>query len=146
VTLVIGVGNPWRRDDAAGLVVADAAGGARHEGDATGLVERWAGAAHVVVVDAAASGAPPGTVRRFVVGEDPLPFAALRSSTHAFGVGDAIELGRALGRLPARMEVYAIEGGDFSAGAGLTPEVERAARALAAQLGLSARRDRTGGR
>jgi hydrogenase maturation protease len=144
VTLVIGVGNPRRHDDAAGLVVADATGGARHEGDATGLVDRWATAGHVVVVDAAASGAPPGTVGHFVVGEDPLPFAALRSSTHAFGVGDAIELARVLNRLPARLELYAIEGGDFSAGAGLTPAVERAAQALAARL--SAARDRTGGR
>lgn len=134
MTLVIGVGNPWRRDDAAGLLVADAVGGVRHEGDATVLMERWAGERHVVIVDAAFSGAAPGTVSRFDASAAPLPERSLRSSTHAFGVHDAIELARTLGRLPERVEVYAIEGADFSAGHAMTPAVEHATRTLAERL------------
>ena len=91
----------WRGDDAAGLEVARRAGGVEHEGDATRLLDAWAGADDVVVVDAAASGAPPGTLRWFDASAAPLPAAQLRSSTHAFGVADAIELARALGA-PAR--------------------------------------------
>jgi hydrogenase maturation protease len=140
--IVIGVGNAWRGDDAAGLAVARrlrvlAPPGVdvrEHEGEASGLVEAWAGADSVVVVDASASGAAAGTVRRFDAAAAPLPASALRSSTHAFGVPEAIELARALGRLPARLDVYAVEGERFEAGAALTPAVADAVEALACAL------------
>jgi hydrogenase maturation protease len=109
-------------------------GGLEHEGDCTRLVDAWDGQEEVAVVDAAASGAPPGTIHLIDAGAGPLPAAMLRSSTHAFGVADAIELARALGRLPPRLRVYAIEGADFAIGAGLSPEVERSAQALAREL------------
>ena len=140
--ILIGVGNGWRGDDGAGLAVARrvrelAPAGVEVrevEGDATALVDAWAGAEHVVVVDAAASGAAPGTVRRFDAGARALPVRALRSSTHAFGVSDAVELARALGRLPDRLDVYAIEGASFTAGERLSPAVERAVAELASEL------------
>jgi hydrogenase maturation protease len=145
--ILIGVGNAWRGDDGAGLAVArrvrelsPAGVEVREvEGDATALVEAWSGAEGVVVVDAAESGAPPGTVRRFDARTRPLPARSLRSSTHAFGVADAVELARALDRLPARLDVYAIEGASFTAGKRLSPAVERAVDELAASL-ASARR------
>jgi hydrogenase maturation protease len=73
------------------------------------------------------SGAAPGTVHRFEVAERPLP-AGLRSSTstHAVGIGEAIELARALGRLPSRLVVYAVEGQCFEAGATLSGAVAAA--------------------
>jgi hydrogenase maturation protease len=140
--MVIGVGNRWRGDDGAGLAVArrlrelsPAGVEVRElEGDATALVETWAGTERVVVVDAAESGAPAGTVRRFDAGTGPLPARSLRSSTHAFGVSDAVELARALGRLPGRLDVYAIEGASFTAGDRLSPDVERAVDELATAL------------
>jgi hydrogenase maturation protease len=109
------------------------------EGDATALVDAWSGAEHVVVVDAAQSGAAPGTVRRFDARSQPLPVRTLRSSTHAFGVSDAVELARSLGRLPGRLEVYAIEGASFVAGDRLSPSVERAVAEVAGELGASRR-------
>ena len=147
-TLVIGVGNAWRGDDGAGLAVARRLRELSPpyvdvraiEGDATSLMDAWAGADRVVVVDAAQSGAAPGSVRRFDAHAAALPVRALRSSTHAFGVPDAIELARALGRLPAMLDVYAIEGASFAAGDGLTPPVERAAEALAVALGARSAR------
>lgn len=132
--MVIGVGNRWAGDDAAGLAVARRVGGRELEGDPASLLDAWAGADDVVVVDAAASGAPPGTIRRFDAGAGPLPARSLRSSSHAFGVPDAIELARALGRLPPRLEVYAIEGASFGAGAALSGPVERAVDELVAAL------------
>jgi hydrogenase maturation protease len=130
---VIGVGNAWRRDDGAGVAVAAALGGTCTDQPGR-LLDLWANAAHVIVVDAAASGAAPGTIHRFDVTSAPLPASIARSSTHTFGVADAIELARALGRLPARMDVYAIEGADYTAGEGLTPAVARAAETLANEL------------
>jgi hydrogenase maturation protease len=140
--LVIGVGNPWRGDDGAGLAVtrrlrelSPAGVEVREiEGDATALMDVWAGADRVVVIDAAQSGAPPGTVRRFDAHAKALPARLLRSSTHAFGVPEAIELARALGRLPATVDVYAIEGASFATGDRLTPSVEQATETLAAAL------------
>jgi hydrogenase maturation protease len=129
---VIGVGNAWRRDDGAGPAVASALGGTSTD-DPSRLLDLWADAAHVIVVDACASGAPAGTVGRFDAAAGPLP-AGIGSSTHAFGVADAVELARTLDRLPAALEVYAIEGADFGAGPGLTPAVERAVVHLIREL------------
>ena len=148
--ILIGVGNGWRGDDGAGLAVArrvrelapDGVEVREVEGDATALVDAWSGAGHVVVVDAAQSGAAPGTVRRFDARSQPLPVRSLRSSTHAFGVSDAVELARSLGRLPSRLEVYAIEGASFVAGDRLSPSVERAVAELAGELSASRRSTR----
>jgi hydrogenase maturation protease len=145
--MVIGVGNAWRGDDGAGLAVArrlrelsPAGVEVRElEGDATALVDTWSGAERVVVIDAAESGAPPGTVQRFDARLQPLPVRSLRSSTHAFGVSDAVELARALGRLPDRLDVYAIEGASFTAGEHLSPAVGRAVAELASELSASRR-------
>ena len=140
---VIGVGNQWRRDDAAGLVVArlvrdrgdPGIGVVEHEGEATALLDAWEDAGDVVVVDAVHSGAPPGTVHRVDPLAEPVPPALFRVSSHVLGVADAIELARAVDRLPARLTLYGIEGEDFSLGSGLAPEVERAARRVAARIG-----------
>jgi hydrogenase maturation protease len=138
LTLVVGVGNPWRGDDAAGLVVADRVRAQARgmlvetlEGDVSTLVHLWAGHDEVALVDAASSGAPPGTLHELRHTDGTLQAAALRSSTHAFGVADAVGLAAALERLPARLEIYAIEGGDFSLGASLSPAVARTVDTIA---------------
>lgn len=133
--LVIGVGNPWRGDDGAGIEVAQRAGGVAFEGDGTGLVDAWAGADDVIIVDAAAPGSAPGSIHRFDAAAAPLPADSLRSSSHHFGVADAIELARALDRLPRVLRVYAIEGENFRAGRELSPAVRAAVDALVAELG-----------
>jgi hydrogenase maturation protease len=138
--LVAGVGSPERGDDAAGLAVVRGLAGSvdtlQIVGDATALLDAFAAAAHVVVVDAADSGDPPGTVRRFDARAAPVPDRTRSCSTHALGVPDAIELARALGRLPDRLEVLAIAGADFTLGAPLTPEVRRAVADLTRELAV----------
>jgi len=132
--VVIGVGNAYRGDDAVGLAVAERVRDAvpddvvvlECEQEPTRLVDAWDGADVAVVVDACAGDDAPGTVHRFDAGDGPLPARVFRSSTHAFGVGDAVELSRALGRLPARLVVYGIGGASFVAGAGLSDPVESA--------------------
>ena len=128
--LVIGIGNAARGDDAAGLIAAQRLGGLEHEGESLALLDIWDCAESVVVIDAVRSGAVPGTIHRFDAAE-PLP-ATLRSSTstHAVGLAEAVELARALGRLPAQMTVYGIEGERFEAGTGLTPAVSAAVDAV----------------
>jgi hydrogenase maturation protease len=141
--LIIGVGNEWAGDDAAGVEVArrlaaDAPADmrvVRHDGgDLSMLLDEWGDADAAVVVDAARSGAPAGAVHRFDAACAPLPAHLLRTSTHAFGVAETIELARALGRLPPVLDVYAIEGAVFEAGAPLSPVVERAVERVVAEL------------
>jgi hydrogenase maturation protease len=139
--LVIGVGIDLRGDDGAGIEVVrrlrDRAGQSgievgEQQCEPIELVHTWQGRDAVVLVDTMRSGAPPGTIRRFDASSEPLP-ARLRgsASTHAFGLDQAIELGRALERLPRRVIVFAVEGRTFEAGAPLSDEVQAAAPALA---------------
>ena len=129
--IVIGIGNPDRGDDAAGRAVAQRLHGTvppeveivEHDGEATSLMARLEGAAVAFLIDACASAAPAGTVRRFDVSAVPLPHGAFSLSTHGLGLGEAIELARALGQLPSRCIVYAIEAGSFEAGDPLSPPV-----------------------
>ncbi len=132
--MVVAVGNAFRSDDGAGLAVAERLQGRLPESvrivscelEPSRLIDACEGAASAFVVDAVESGAVPGTLHRFDASRDALPVRLFRSSTHAFGVGDAIELARALGRLPERVVVYGIEGSVFAAGEGLTEPVDAA--------------------
>jgi len=103
-----------------------------YEGEPLGLLELWDGARAAVLVDAIRSGAAPGAIHRLDASCEPIP-ALLRgsSSTHAVGVGEAIELARALDRLPERVVVYGVEGLCFDAGSELSEEVERVIDTLA---------------
>ncbi len=146
--LVAGVGNALRRDDGAGIEVVrrlraagTPAGVELHaeEGEPVGLLDRFAGRDAVVLVDTMRSGAPAGTVRRVDATDEPLPTALTGStSTHAIGLGQAVELARTLGRLPARVVVYAVEGARFDAGRELSAPVAAAVPALVDAVGVEA--------
>lgn len=141
--VVLGIGNPERGDDAAGRQVArllrwrlpEDVEVAEHDGEATALLARLDGAAAAFLIDACTSGAPAGTVRRFDVSAGPLPQAAFGLSTHGFGLAEAVDLARALGQLPPRCVVYAIEGASFAEGAPLSPAVAAAVADVARRLG-----------
>lgn len=137
--MIIGVGNPDRGDDAAGRLAArrlsslglDAV---EHSGEGTALLEAWSGAGRVILIDAVVTGAPPGTITVWDARNVPLPRQAFRGSTHAFGVAEAVELGRALDRLPASLTIYGIEAQQFQPGAGLSPVVSEAVAQLAERI------------
>ena len=137
-TVVIGIGNPLRGDDAAGVVVAERLRPRVPEGvevvscdeEPSRLMEAWEGADRVLLVDTVSSGAAPGTLHRFDASDQAVPARTFRSSTHAIGIADTIELARALGRLPRQVRVYGIEAGGFETGDALTPAVEAAVGVL----------------
>ena len=150
--VVFGIGNLDRGDDAAGRAVAwrlrsfspAHAEILEHDGEGPGLLARLDDAAVAFLVDASASRAAPGTIRRFDVSARPLPDLALGLSTHGFGLATAIELARALGQLPPRCVIYTIEADSFEPGAPLSPAVQVAvaevARRLCAEIGDLAER------
>jgi hydrogenase maturation protease len=136
---VIGIGNAYRGDDAVGLAVAralraDAPAGVdvlELEGEPTSLLGAWEGCDVVWLVDAVSSGSPPGTVHRVDACAGPVPAAFGRTSTHHLGLPEAVELARALARLPARLVVFGVEAESYGAGEGLTPAVEAAVEPVA---------------
>jgi hydrogenase maturation protease len=141
--MVIGVGNVWRRDDAAGILVArklKAQGLTEaevRESPATGtdIYEAWKGAAGAVVVDAVAGGGPPGTIYRFEAHAGGVPLQGFRSSSsHGWGVAEALALGQVFQELPPRLIIYGIEGKDFQPGQEVSPEVAAAIPELAARV------------
>jgi hydrogenase maturation protease len=150
-TVVIGVGNTYRGDDAAGREVASILRKRVHDGlevvvcelEPTRLIDAWEGADVALVADAVASDAEPGTVHRFDATTEALPSREFRSSTHALGIDETIELARALGRLPARIVVFGIEGERFGSGTELSVAartgVERAVELVLEEAGCTSR-------
>jgi len=139
---VIGCGNRHRGDDGAGILVAEQLRqmgfDAKTEGGGTaGLIEAWNGADDVVVVDAVATGATPGTVQLWDGKQLAVPDDHF-GSTHGLGVAEAIALARVLGLLPKHLSVYGIEGRRFDYGDEISPEVERAVNELVRKLAAQA--------
>lgn len=132
--LVIGIGNEYAQDDAAGLLVArrlrqevrDNITIIESGGDGTSLIEVWKGTSSTIVVDAVRSGAEPGRIHRFDAHRKPLPAQPFRGSTHAFGLYEAVELARSLKQLPQKLIVYGIEGQNFMAGSDVSRAVTQA--------------------
>ncbi len=142
--VVIGIGNPYRGDDGAGpevvrrvrerapawVVVVE------HDGEPSGLLDLWENANLAVVVDAVRSSRGEfGRFHRVEVDACAGKFPAVSAvSSHGVGPGDAVELARALDRLPDRLVLYGIEGTRFSPGLGLSPELEPSIAAVAARI------------
>ena len=139
--LVIGIGNDYRSDDGAGLAVARAIQAQNVpwitcrecDGDGTTLLEMWAGARVVILIDATSSGAPLGTIHLFDTLAPSLPTIDLTTflSSHAFGVGEGLRLAQTFHQLPEHLMIYGIEGKTFIAGTTLSPEVTRAVQEVA---------------
>lgn len=117
---IIGVGSPMGDDDI-GWRVIDALSVAEWlqpwmgrgvelislDRPGVALLEELGGAEQVVVIDAMVSGREPGTVAYFK-----WPFSIEEAgllSSHGFGVGEALSLGRVLGTLPPILWVWGVE-------------------------------------
>lgn len=130
--VVIGIGNPYRRDDGVGPAVAAAIDQRAIPGvrvvtgvdDPMSLLDAWSGATLAVLVDAAITNASrPGRVHRVIAGD---ATSAGWVSTHDLDITQALALGQALGRVPDRLVVFAVEAADIGHGIGLTRQVAAA--------------------
>ena len=141
-TAVIGIGNCDRGDDAAGRIVAQLLRGRvpatvrilEHDGEATAVLADLQELREVWVIDAARSGAPPGTIHRIDCSNTNAAVQSGSVSSHGFGVAEAIALARALGTLPPLCIVYAIEAEHFTPGAARSCAVTRAAQEVAERI------------
>jgi hydrogenase maturation protease len=121
-TRILGFGNKDRGDDALGPLAAAELGGAH----ADPLALELAGVRTLICIDAAVTSGVPGRIHRFDASTAPLPAAMDALSSHGFGLAAALELARALGELPPRVIVFAVEGVCFDHGAPLSPAVAAA--------------------
>jgi len=128
--VVIGVGNRWRRDDAAGFEVIDGlreriADGitlVESDGEPTRLLDAFALAPKVIMVDAVVTGAEPGTIHRFTDEELPIQMG-IGQSSHLVQLVETIALGKLLDKLPNGLVLIGIEATDFDNGEGMTRPV-----------------------
>ena len=156
--VLIGIGNPYRRDDGVGPALIEAletAGlpGVRlvtADGEPAALIDAWQDAELAVVVDAVLCEPPqPGPGAPHGLGPGRAGHRAARApagpgrgaaSTHGPGVPDAIRLAEVLGRGPGRLVVFAVEAADLGFGPGLSETVAaslpRLTRAVRAEFGL----------
>lgn len=140
--IVIGLGNPFRGDDACGLLVArrlrDRVTGVARVLDrpvlGPDLLELWEGRMLAVVVDAMQTGRPPGTLHRIEVGTQPLPASLATTSSHGFSLAQAVALGQTLGRMPKRLLLFGIEATSFDPGTPPSPPVEAAVPQMARRI------------
>lgn len=132
--LVIGIGNEFRSDDAAGRAVArklanrDLVGATvlQLDGDAPSLLDAWKGWQSVIVVDAVQSGDQPGVIHRIEADQLGDLDSLTGVSSHGLGLREAVRLAEAIGQLPPGLTIYGIEGKAFHYGYGLSPEVTKA--------------------
>jgi hydrogenase maturation protease len=137
---IIGIGQSLRGDDAAGLA-AVRLWQERYQGNmertnlqvelaelpGIGLLSMFEGARIVILVDAIHSDAKPGTIH--LLSSDELEtFTGGASSAHGWGVAETLSLGQKLmpSSMPEKLLLIGIEGGNFSVGESLSPEVELA--------------------
>lgn len=103
-------------------------------GDCAQLIDLWAGRENVIIIDAAKSGAPTGTIHEFDAINSEIPRGCFIHTSHEFGVAEAVETARILGQLPKNLYVYGIEGKNFGFGEILSSLVEDACKIVARKI------------
>jgi len=130
---IFGIGSPFG-DDRVGWLAAEALQGrfdpaevdvSIHDRPGLRLVTLMQGAALVVLVDAVKSGAAPGSLHR-LGGEGIIKAVARYTSTHGFGLVEAMQLAQRLGELPQKIVLWGVEIGSLAGADDLSPAVREA--------------------
>ncbi|AEY94037.1 hydrogenase maturation protease [Streptomyces hygroscopicus subsp. jinggangensis 5008] len=148
--VVIGVGNPLRGDDGVGPATVEALRGrvpddtvlTVSDGEPARMLDLWRGADTVFVVEALRTRpARPGELHTLTAADaaDAADRTAATASTHALGLGECLALAEALGQLPQRLVVHAMEVADVELGAPLSEAVRSALPELIDRVAASVR-------
>jgi hydrogenase maturation protease len=144
-TVILALGNPLRGDDGVGAAVLEhlSRGAlpntvALLDGGTSGLelVLLLNAYQHVVIIDAAAMGEPPGTWRRFSLAEVRLQAQdmALRGTLHYAGLAEALLLGEALNMLPPQITIFGVQPAATDWEIGLSDAVQAAVPSLSTAI------------
>ncbi|MGD9851161.1 MAG: hydrogenase maturation protease [Nitrospirales bacterium] len=146
---VIGLGNGFRGDDGVGNLVArqllpyQSQAISISEGGLAGLnlLDEMKDTHKLILIDAVSSLSESGTIHRFTFPQDRQTFRAVvwstsATSTHGFGLGEALTLADTLGVLPPQVVIYGIELGTVETGGPLSPKVADAIRSVTDRIAL----------
>ena len=144
---VIGIGNSFAGDDAVGIhVVRKLKEYSLPEIelleaglDGLSLLDDFAAIERGIVIDAVQSSHDAGTIIRLEIPRDlnqlsEFTWSSKTSSTHAFGLEEALTLGNTLGMLPPLLTIYGIELGQLTQGGPLSAKVSESIETVVAQI------------
>ncbi|UCG63175.1 MAG: hydrogenase maturation protease [Candidatus Zixiibacteriota bacterium] len=141
-SLVIGIGNEYRGDDAVGLYILRKLAGLapgkcvlkESPGEAVHLINTWEGYRNVILVDAVRASSAAGTVHRIDAIRQKLPDNWVHHSAHTVSLPEAISLARTLRVMPDSLTIYGIEGTNFEPGSRISQVVKKAADDLIPEI------------
>ena len=144
---IIGLGNPFMGDDAVGVLVArqlrayTAPRICILECGLAGLnlLDEMEEIDTLILIDAVHSHSKVGTILRFTIPQDleeigKLAWGTSASSTHTFGLAEALTLAQTLQILPQHITLYGVELGHIQQGQALSPAVSLAIKALVKRI------------
>lgn len=139
--IVIGIEDPVHHDAAGPAVIARLRQMplppvvlARSDGNALDLIEKWSGQDLAVIVDAVRTGhGRPGAVRRLSL-HHPALAGRRTPGSDRLELDVAMELGRALHRVPRKLLLFTIEVPDSATGEAAGPAIGAAADQVAAEI------------
>jgi len=136
---IVGVGNVLLSDEGVGIHVVRALREISLPSHVTiyefgtrglGILEAVEGFRKMVIVDAVRSGAPPGSIKRWRLGELIDANAPRMTSLHEMDLLTILKIGRATAKLPNEVVIVGIEPKVLSLGLELSPELKARFREL----------------
>ncbi len=129
--VIVGIGNPYRSDDAAGWAVIDALEKkianrvtlVRSRGDIAELIDIFSTYSIVYAVDACDGGSFPGSWARINTQLETFNGEKQQTSTHGLSLSQAWALAANLQLLPEKLIIYAIRGQSFEIDQSLSSSV-----------------------
>lgn len=131
--LVIGIGNPLRGDDGAGLELARLLEKKLQglvdteycQGNLLELMDLWGTRECVFLIDAVSTeNANPGALHQFAAHAEQIPALFSQASTHLLDIVQVIELAKVLGKMPDKLILFGIEGKRFHLETGISKELK----------------------
>lgn len=140
--LLLGIGHRFRSDDGLGPYVVqqinrkkvDGFVARELKGDFTNIIDGLKDCQELIIVDAAVAGQPAGSYQVIDYRKEGLPTEWAQSSTHGLGIAEGLQLASALGILPDKVTIYAVEARNLDPGNQLSPEVLKAANTVITEI------------
>ncbi len=129
---IIAIGNSLYGDDGVGAVILDelkkidsfeSIDLVNGHVDALGLIDKFAGVNHVILIDAAKMGELPGTVKVFDGKKATLKIKSDHLSVHGLSIADTLVLAKKIEQYPEKLTIVAIEPERISIPEGLSQSV-----------------------
>ncbi len=143
---VVGVGNPWRGDDAIGWAVIDTLEGKidagavlyKVQGSLFEIIDLLQMHEHLYLIDAWKADLPIGSWQRHDAKKCVFAKEGQPASSHGLGVAEAIAIAKNLDQMPASVVIYAVCAKEYGIGQKMDPQlkesIEHVAQAICKEV------------